>query len=182
MLAALAMLLFGQVPSVPRVVERTEYYDVTGSTEHELRAVMDRRRPKDSAGERHDAVTNWDVHWKYRYVTVTDGCALASLATTLDVVTIFPRWSNRQSGALTQRWDKYVAALEAHESEHMQIALRAARIIHERLSTLEEERTCLLLKASIDSKGQALLDQLRREEAEYDLRTQHGASQGARFP
>jgi predicted secreted Zn-dependent protease len=182
MFAALTVLFLGLVPSSPTVVDRTEFYDVAGSTEHEVRAAINRLRPKDSKGERHDAVTNWDVQWKYRYVTVADGCALASFATTLEVVTIFPRWSNRQSGALTQRWDKYVAALEAHESEHMQIALHAAQVIHQRLPSVEVARTCLLLKASIDSKGQALLDQLHSEEAEYDRRTQHGASQGARFP
>ena len=182
MVAMLIVLVAGLVAQTPTVEERVDYYDVAGSSEEELRAAIDKQRPKDRAGERHDAVTNWDVLWTYRYVTVAGGCAVGSLATTLEVATIFPRWPNRQSGTLTERWDKYTAALKAHEREHMDIALRAAQVIHKRLSSHEKARTCPLLKASIDSKGQALLDQFRSEEAEYDQRTQHGASQGARFP
>ena len=182
MVAVLIMLAAGLVAQTPIVEERVDYYDVAGSSEDELRAAIDKQRPTDRAGERHDAVTNWDVRWTYRYVTAAEGCGLGSLATTLEVVTIFPRWPNRQSGALTERWDKYIAALKAHERDHMEIAHRAAQVIHERLSRHEKARTCPLLKASIDSKGQALLDQFRSEDTEYDQRTQHGGSQGARFP
>jgi predicted secreted Zn-dependent protease len=183
MLVVLAVLVLGLVPSTPTVVERTEYYEVSGSSERELRVAIDQARPKDQEGVRHDAVTNWDVRWKYRYETVNTGCALASLETTLEVVSIFPRWSNRGSGSpLAQRWDKYLAALDEHEVGHLQIARRAAREIHERLSELNLARTCPLLKESIDSKGRALLDQFRSEGAEYDRQTKHGASQGARFP
>jgi predicted secreted Zn-dependent protease len=182
MLAALTAFVLGLASSPLTVVERTEYYDVAGSTEHELRADIDRRRPKDSESVRRDAVAKWDIQWKYRYATASDGCAVASLTTTVEVVTIFPRWSNRQSGAVAQRWDKWIAALEVHETEHTQIALAAAQVIHERLSAVEAARTCPLLEESINSKGLALLDQLRNDNAEYDRRTQHGATQGTRFP
>lgn len=183
MSAVLAVLLLGLAPSVPAVVERTDHYDVAGSSEHELRAAINARRPKDDEGIPHDGLTNWDVRWKYRYVTTPEGCAVASVATTLDVVTILPRWSNRQAGStLAQRWDKYIAALEDHEREHMQIALRAARMIQQRLSSLEIARTCPLLEESINLTGQTLLDQFRSDDDEYDRRTKHGASQGARFP
>lgn len=182
MLAALTMLLLAQGPSAPQLVERTEYYEVAGSSEQELRAAINKQRPKDRAGERHDAVTSWDVRWKFRYVTVAEGCALESLATTLEVVTILPRWPNRQSGALTQRWDKYIAALEAHEDEHLQIGLRAARLVHARLSTSEVARSCPILEERINSQAKTIVDQFLSEDAEYDRRTKHGASQGALFP
>lgn len=183
MLAALAVLLLGLVPSTPTVVERNEYYDVAGSSDNELRAAINTRRPKDSDGVQHDAVTNWDVRWTYRSATGAQGCTLTSLSTRLEVVTIMPRWSTRQAGTmLEQRWNAFVAALERHETEHLQISLRAAQRIHERLSSLDAARTCPLLEESINSTGQALLDQFRAEDKEYDRRTQHGASQGARFP
>ena len=183
MLAALALLLLALGPSTPTVEERTEYYDVAGSSDAELRAAINARRPKDGDGVQHDAVTNWDVRWTYRYVTSDQGCALQSLSIRLEVLTIMPRWSTRQAGTmLEQRWNKFVAALDIHETEHQQIALRAANRVHERLSAIAEARTCPLLEESLNSTGRALLDQFRGEDKEYDRRTNHGASQGARFP
>ena len=41
-----AVLLLGLVPSMPTVVERNEYYDVAGSSDDELRAAINTRRPK----------------------------------------------------------------------------------------------------------------------------------------
>jgi predicted secreted Zn-dependent protease len=183
MLAALMGLFLEAAAAAPTVVERSEYYEVAGSSAEELRAAIDRLRPKDGRGERHDAVTRWDVHWEYRYSSAAGPCALTSFATSVEVSTRLPKWSNRDAGSwLAERWDRYMPALEDHENGHAQIGLRAARAIQEHVSALDPARTCALLEDSIRSKGEALLDKHRSEDAEYDRRTKHGASQGVRFP
>jgi predicted secreted Zn-dependent protease len=183
MFAVVMSLLLGVTASVPSVVERSEYYEVVGSSPNELRAAIDHVRPTDPAGEPHDAVTSWDVRWQFRLAKTASGCAVTSFGTSVEIVTTLPRWSNRQAGsALAARWDKYLAALESHEREHVQITLRATRMIHEQLSQFGTGLTCALLEESINAKGHALLDELASEHETYDRRTRHGASQGVRFP
>src|SRR6266498_262456 len=155
MLAALMALLLGPVGADPTVVERSEYYEVAGSSEKELRAAIDRLRPNDAKGERHDAFTKWDVHWEYRYNSSAGACALTSFTTSVEVSTRLPKWSNRDAGSrLAERWDRYIAALQDHERGHAQIGLRAAKAIQERLSALDQQPTCPLLEESIKSKGE----------------------------
>jgi len=183
MLAALVALLVETVAASPTVVERSEYYEIAGSTADELRAAINRLRPKDAKGERHDATTHWDVRWEYRYTSAQGACTLTSFVTSVAIVTTLPRWSNRDAGSrLAERWARYMAALTEHERGHAEIGLHAARTIQGRLSALEPAQTCPLLEESIKLKGEALLAEYRSEETDYDRRTKHGASQGARFP
>lgn len=179
----MGLLLESVVVAAPTVVERSEYYEVAGSSAEQLRASINRMRPNDGKGERHDAVTRWDVHWQYRYRSAAGACALTSFTTSVEVLTTLPTWSNREAGSrLAERWDRYITALKDHERGHARIGLRAAREIQERISALEPAPTCPLLEESIKSKGEALLDAHRSEEVEYDRRTKHGSLQGARFP
>src|SRR5262245_33407232 len=182
MLTILIGLLLA-VTATPRVVEQREYYAVRGSSENELRSALNRLRPRDAKGEAHDAITRWDVRWEYRYASAAGNCALTSFSTSVEVVMTIPRWANREAGSpLAARWERYITALEAHERGHAEIVIRAAKAIQERLSALEPVPTCQALEASIKAKGEALLDEHRREEVEFDRRTEHGMREGARFP
>ena len=128
MVAMFIMLAAGLVAQTPTVEERVDYYEVAGSSEDELRAAIDKQRPKDRAGERHDAVTDWDVQWEYRFVTSGNGCALGSLVTTLEVVTILPRWPNRQSG----RVDRALGTSTSQRSRHTSATIWTSRVVQHR--------------------------------------------------
>ena len=130
MVAVLIMLAAGLVAQTPTVEERVDYYDVAGSSEDELRAAIDKQRPKDRAGERHDAVTNWDVQ-------------LGHIATSPSAVTAAPsgRWPRRSKssrfcrdgpiakvGALTERWRQ----VTSQRSRHTSATIWTSRVVQHR--------------------------------------------------
>ena len=183
---ALTGLLFQLVSGAPApaaVGERTEYYEITGSSARELRKAIDRLRPTDAKGERFDAHTKWDVRWRYQLTLGERSCALREFGTSVQILITLPNWARRPAGsALAARWERYSEALSEHEREHVAIGVRAASAIQERVSALEAAPTCQLLEQSIKTKAESILDEFRAEEATYDRRTRHGATQGALFP
>ena len=182
MFLLLAGLLFGATTSGLTITESTEYYEVTGSSAEELWVAIHRQAPRDHKGKRGVGMTHWEMQWKYQLKQTSSGCVPTSLNIAVEIITTLPRWKNRYSDtALADTWNRYLAALEAHEREHLEIALRATQEIHERLSRLDAARTCTLLQNSIDSTAEALLNDLDRVQSEYDRRTNHGVSQGVRF-
>lgn len=164
------------------IVEQSETYAVSGSTASDLRANMNRVRPKDPADQPADGVTYWDMRWKHSYTKTSDTCMVSSVTITMEIRTKLPWWIDRQPGTtLVERWDGFIIALKNHEEGHAEIARRGAAALRERLSGLSA-RTCPLLDELADATADALVDHLKKENAAYDQRTRHGASQGVRFP
>lgn len=98
---ALTGLLFQLVsgaPAAAAVDERTEYYEITGSTAQELRRAMDRLRPTDAKGRRFDGHTRWDVRWRYQLTSGERSCALKEFGTSVQIVVTLPNWSGRPAG------------------------------------------------------------------------------------
>jgi predicted secreted Zn-dependent protease len=166
-------------PGVALTVE-VVYYDVAGASADELRAQLDLHGP---TGQQ-DAYTDWWVQWRYDRVQAANGCELRSLAVTLDVTFTFPRWSPPDDAApgLRERWEDYLAALRVHEEGHKEIALRAANEIAAALSSLPASPSCAELEQAADGTGERILERYRQQELSYDRQTDHGATQGARFP
>jgi len=177
----LALIPGGEDRPLIREVEKS--YDVAGRSAEELRNSLDRGRPADEAGKRFDAHTGWYVEWKYRFEQMAD-CRLTRVEVTGEVTTTLPRWVNADKAepALRQRWANYLSALSLHEAGHKDIGLRATTAISKELNALPAERTCDALKRDAETKAQSILGRFRGEDAEYDRRTEHGLTQGARFP
>ena len=183
MFTAMLGLLLQPIGGDLVVLERPDFYEVKGSSAEELRRAMNLLGPRDDKGERRDASTHWTVRWDYRHRAVAGVCYLTSFTTTLTVDTILPKWDGEGAvPALQERWDDFLLALEEHEGGHADIGRRAAREIQERGSALSSARSCPALVDAIKSTSKVLLARHRKEDAEYDRRTDHGRSQGARFP
>ncbi len=134
--------------------------------------------------ERVDAYTDGQIKWRYDYAQSADGCKLKSLTVSLDVTLIFPRWTPPEgvSPQLQEQWRAYLAALEAHEQGHEKLAMQAAEEIAAALSSLRPYPSCAELEQAADEAGERVLQHYRQLELEYDRETEHGATQGARFP
>lgn len=175
-------LLLGAATPGLTIVESTEYYEVTGSSAQELLAAIARHAPGDQKGRRGVGMTSWEARWQYQLKKTPSGCVRTSFDMNVTLVIMLPRWRNRYDATgLADRWNIYVAALEGHERGHLEIALRGAQEMHERLSRIDSAGTCGQLEQLIDSTGEALLDDLDRVQFDYDRRTNHGATQGVRF-
>ena len=124
------------------------YYAVKGVTVNELIRSLNRSRPKGSW-----AYTSWRV--------TRPGCR-----TTLVIQQTLPRWQDRgrASKGVQKKWDRFYAALLAHEAEHVRFARNAA--------AAADVLSCTAEYAPVVRKWIAT-------ERAFDKRTQHGIKSGA---
>jgi predicted secreted Zn-dependent protease len=96
---------------------------------------------------------------------------------------LMPRWSRRHgaSADLVARWERYEAALLVHEEGHLETGRDLAKALKVELPKLPPAANCKALDEAIRARYKALLEAARQRDTDYDKRTGHGATQGARF-
>lgn len=154
---------------------KIEYYDVSGSTEREIRDQLNALGSVDEHGFRGDALTSWEIHWIWDgYGTET--CDLRSVTATYDIQVRLPRWTppHDASPELVIKWNAYVLALVEHEKGHVDNVVEYLPYL---IKTIRAS-TC----TTAEENAQEVLSQLRDDDREYDEQTGHGAAQGATFP
>jgi predicted secreted Zn-dependent protease len=175
-----------EAPRLREVPAQTEVkeYEIAGQTPEELRAQLDKAGPVDASGARHDAYTHWFVKWNYPFARSPAGCATGPVTITLTVSMDLPRWVNSDSGpdALKARWQEYLDSLVTHESGHRENAVQAGAEIERALPQLAPQATCEEMDRVANEEGQKVLARFREADVAYDGKTDHGATQGARFP
>ena len=159
-------------------------YDVDAEDEHDLRARLDAVGPADDSGARHDAYTAWHVTWQYPTQVDGEGCVTGPVTTTVRVTVTLPRWNSRLPAGhpLVERWQRYLEALETHESGHRETGFDAATAITEALEALPAAESCDAIITLANETARQVLDRFRAKDAAYDEETRHGATQGATFP
>jgi predicted secreted Zn-dependent protease len=180
-LAALVVATIAAAPGLaaapaPRVAHATMvYYDVGGATASQLRARLDARAPRSPDGFRGDAFTRWEFSWSWPgYGSAS--CRLAKAVVKLRVIVSFPRWTRPQaaSAALAANWARYSRSLARHEQGHVDYAVARYPAVVRAIKSA----TC----TTANEAAQAQLTRIRTHDVSYDRSTQHGATQGARFP
>jgi predicted secreted Zn-dependent protease len=166
---------------VPRL--RVETYDVEGTTAQEIRRDLNRRGPL-SHGQRFDARTEWNVRWRFDLEPRDESCRATRPRVDLDVLVTLPRWRQPTDApaSLVERWQRYLRALENHEEGHAAIGASAADEIRAALAQLPPAPTCDEAERRANRAGQEIVGAHNRRDEEYDEQTDHGATQGARFP
>jgi predicted secreted Zn-dependent protease len=177
-------LVVSGLTGVLRGAEQTKYYDIAGDSPTELRESLNQQRPVGPDGMSHDAVTLWYTRWQYRTTTSGRGCAVASFEVSLEIVTTLPKWTNEAAApsSLVARWRGYYEALVRHEDGHKAIAKETAAAIRNAGTNTPSNSSCAELARAIDRVANDVLKQYREKERQYDKETQHGRTQGARFP
>jgi predicted secreted Zn-dependent protease len=151
------------------------YYEISGSTAGELRAQLDSLGPRGYDGYNGDATTNWTIHWNWPGYG-TGQCDLSAAVVTDDIQVILPHW-NPPAGAspeLVAKWNEYIRRLVEHEKGHADFVVASLPAVAEAIHAA----TC----DTAESAAQAALVPIRQQDVDYDAATQHGATQGARFP
>ena len=173
-------------PALRQVPPQTEVraYDVAGSSEAELRLQLDKVAPVDANGARHDAYTHWFVKWNFPFARSAAGCATGPVTITLTVSMDLPRWVDAASGedALKARWQEYLDSLVTHEVGHRAHGAQAGAEIERALPLLPAQPSCEEMERIANLAGDAVLARFRQADLDYDAKTDHGATQGARFP
>jgi predicted secreted Zn-dependent protease len=169
----------------PMVTETFDYYDVDGAAAQEIRADLNRRGPIDGTEHRRfDAVTHWYVRWRYTYKNVGGGCEITTVSTNADITYAFPRLRPRSAAPaeLRQAFAGYLENLLVHEKGHARVGIDIATRIEQGIRRLPPAPTCIVLDDAANNLGHALIKEANRLDIDYDAQTQHGKTQGARFP
>jgi predicted secreted Zn-dependent protease len=169
----------------PIVTETFDYYDVDGATAQEIRTDLNQRGPIDGHEHRHfDAVTHWYVRWRFTYGDGANNCEIASVSTNVDVTYAFPRLRSESAAPaeLRQAFSGYLEKLLTHEKGHAEIAIDIAAQIEKDIRSLPPAPTCASLGEIANNLGRFLMKKANLLEIDYDARTVHGKTQGARFP
>jgi predicted secreted Zn-dependent protease len=158
---------------------RTNYYYATGASPRQIRESMAKARP---ARLLHDAQTDWHIDWKFTSVGGSANCAIETLTLRTAITITLPRWvaPTNAPPELTAKWKDYMAALEKHEIRHRMMAEQAANRMRAELPRLHGP--CGTFQNTVNASANQILADCKRREADYDLKTEHGLSEGARFP
>lgn len=162
---------FDGIPNV-----RITYYDVVGKDSSSIRADLNRKRPVDAAsgGIGVDAFTSWHYRWHWD-ATTSGQCGTPSARIDFSAHVLLPRLSQELlSRDVKDEWARYITALANHEADHVRIAYRRLNQV------VEAVRGSNCNDAS--AAANKVLDDIRRDNREYDIETSHGINQGAKFP
>jgi len=151
------------------------YYDITGSTAEDLRSQMDFLGPIDDNGKRYDALTRWYIRWCWPGFSQSP-CELDKATVWYEIKVIFPCWVQFKDASpkLVAQWEEYIVALAEHENGHADYIVKN----YQSVAIAIMNANCL----TAESAAQAALVPLRKHDDEYDAITDHGRTQGARFP
>jgi predicted secreted Zn-dependent protease len=151
------------------------FYPVKGTTEQELRESLNTNRPTGFDGTKGDATTAWTVYWNWPGYGEED-CNLAQAVVSYKISVTFPQWDSPAgaSPALVKKWNQYIDRLALHEAGHAEFIADHYRSVLDAI----HNATC----PTVDEKIQAVLNEFRKHDVDYDAETNHGATQGAFFP
>jgi len=156
----------------------THSYDLSGQTVRDLRlGFRARSRPGMMAETRAGLATNLD------YAFTQDSCRLAGVSLRVSIDIEYPNWVERHqaSDALRAEWDRFMAALETHETGHADVFRTGLQALKTRIEAIEPRADCASLRTAFDAELAAFNRQMDDLQSAYERDTRRGALQGARL-
>ena len=157
----------------------TKYYDISGSNEEELRAQVAGLGPEGYAALTHASYSSY-----YDFREHDNVCEIDHVRVDTKITFTYPRWKDISSDQkLADGWNRNLAALENHEKGHEEIARKASQDMYDYLYLLlPAYPSCGELKQKADALEQAVLEEAKKNDREYDRVTDHGRNQATRDP
>jgi predicted secreted Zn-dependent protease len=146
------------------------YYNFTGSNIKEIAANLRAHRSDMPNHGHYYGYTTWNIG--YNLQQTPDGCVFSG-PINFSATIIMPRLAeeSRLREPELEKWTSFISALARHEMGHVRVAY----------DNLEEVRRALVGETcrEADQAGQRTAQKLREADAQYDIDTKHGATQGA---
>lgn len=194
--ASLALALMGlwlvacgtptlSVPASPamgvRLRQDVTQYEVTGNSIPELRASIRTRARLQPDRTGFAGYTRWSLGWRYARSTMGPrGCSADGVQVDLELAVRYPTWADSASAdpEVRSEWQRYLAALKAHEANHAAISLRGANRLARELRMMVAP-SCGMLQLEAQTRATDIMSAIREENRRYDETTRHGATEGA---
>lgn len=161
-------------------------YIIKGSTAAELRTQMNQLGPFSTKEKRRfDAKTISNPFANF----TTDSkrgksCKIKTVKVKVTTQFITPQWTPPAGTdpALIAKWKAFLAKVQTHEDGHQQLSIDAGKDLLAKLKALPEAPSCPILLQSMKTVQQQAQATLDANHEKYDTSTQHGETQGAKFP
>jgi len=167
------------------VVESFEVqpYVVSGSTITQLRTALRALRPAASDGARFDAITRWEIKYRYQFdPDAIGGCGTAGAQVHLEMHMEFPTLAGDVPPQTRIALESYLTALRVHEDGHVKIDREIAAAVVEAVRATPAQPSCERLREAVRAATGRVMEEGHARNREYDAMTRHGATQGAVFP
>ncbi|WP_136523693.1 DUF922 domain-containing protein [Geomonas ferrireducens] len=180
-LACSSNLFASEAPSCElKVREGYRFYEISGNSLDQLREQINQKGTKWSDGKVYSALTNWDIHYKYRVTSNNGRYSVRSADTTVEICYYLPRLdADSCTPELASRWKDYLTHLQRHEYGHKDLAVQAASQVNEMFATLPSFGSEEELAAEITKRTEEKFRHLKEIQIDYDRDTRHGETQGA---
>jgi len=157
-------------------------YAVDGTSVEGIAASLRGRAPVTPEG-RFVGHHRWQLEWRGDFARSAGMCGFRRLQVHVRGTTTVPEW-RRPPGAdsaLVGSWDRFLAALRAHEAGHWRIALAGGGEMRDRLAALRRPR-CEDLEVEARLEGERIVAATDARQSRYDDETDHGHRDGAAWP
>jgi predicted secreted Zn-dependent protease len=128
-------------------------------------------------------VTYANISWRFTFRGLPN-CAITGTSVQVDILMRFPRLRTDAGtpAALQRTFAAYTDKLMQHQNGHVEKIVATARQIEIGIGGLPAIQDCKGLEKAANRLGNNLTRELRRWRRDYDDRTLHGRTQGAKFP
>ena len=109
-----------------KVVEKVDYYSISGKSGDALMAAMDSKGPRHGFMARAIAQTRYSIAWELDWEAAGNRCELKQANVTLSVNYRFPKMTGQASPALKRKWAVFMKGVNKHERMHGRIAREMA--------------------------------------------------------
>ncbi|HEU4749101.1 MAG TPA: DUF922 domain-containing protein [Gemmatimonadaceae bacterium] len=164
-----------------RLRQDVTQYEVTGNSVPELRASIHTRARLQPDRTGFAGYTRWSLSWTYASSTMGPrGCTPNGVQVELELAVRYPTWADSASAdpSVQSEWQRYLAALKAHEANHAAIALRGANRLARELRMMIAP-SCGMLQPDGQMRAADIVSAILEENKRYDEATRHGATEGA---
>ncbi len=155
-----------------------KWYSVFHKPGMSLSQALNQSTPIRGEGRKYRGHTQWNIKWHFDWEVDSEGrCHISESTTDLTAVITIPGLVSSDEKAKA-KFSRYIANLKTHEMGHVEIARKAAMDIDKGILSLPAMNTCEELNSAANRLGQARLQMARDEGDQYDVKTQHGRTQG----
>lgn len=167
----------------PKITTSFKYYKIklhSVNSRSEISRVLSRASPIVTDGKSYRGRANWNVSWRYRRRYRNNYCYIEDISTTVNLVYTMPKAITLpKSKNLLDSYSSYYKALLLHEEGHGEIAVKGATAIEVQLGKMKRKGNCSKISKAANAKAHEILRIYKAANRAYDLRTEHGRTQGA---
>ena len=175
-----ALCIVTSVWAGPRVKTEFNTYTVYLGDNRNIKTELNQASPILENGRIYHGRTDWKTKWDFRWKKEHELCRISSVTTSVKIVYILPKARSLPTDSKQKkRYQEYYSSLLAHEKGHGQFGIDMANEIERRLSKMKSSGNCEVFSANVNKKAYEILEKYKRLDAEYDVVTGHGKTQGA---